>query len=349
MGIKIKGLKIRNFRCIGELDLDFTDPDGRPLDLVVLAGPNGCGKTSVLEAILIACRRKQLMVASAADPMKNVTIGARSFEIEASIQIDGTAHSFLWGIDYDSESGHRKKKPVIEEKEPRVVLLHHRLDDMPMSYFSSWRAPKLVGALPITAGKRGRRPSPSEENRLWIVKQTLINKMAHSLFKDRDSGKRVSLSDMARLSPFKGLNSAWQIFYPDRLGRFVIGPESEDADEGFDLFLEEDNGNRVSVDQLSSGEIEILTMAGWFVKNVHSGGIVLIDEPELHMHEEWHCAMMRALRVLLPDTQIIVATHSPEILDSAMSYECFWLLHEGDPRLMPGDKPVIYDNPRQDA
>jgi len=48
--MKIKNITIKNFRGIDSLSLDFTHPAGKPLDLVVLAGPNGCGKTSVLEA-----------------------------------------------------------------------------------------------------------------------------------------------------------------------------------------------------------------------------------------------------------------------------------------------------------
>ncbi len=119
-----------------------------------------------------------------------------------------------------------------------------------------------------------------------------------------------------------------------------------DPEEGVNLYLRKGDGTEVPVNDLSSGEIEVLTMVGWLTMNDYRGGIVLIDEPEMHMHEEWHCAIIRALKALLPETQIIVATHSAEILDSVMSYERFWLLHEGDPRLSPGDKPVIRDRPK---
>ena len=51
--IALTSLSIRDFRGIDRLDLDFRGPDGHPNSLVVLAGPNGCGKTAVLEAALI--------------------------------------------------------------------------------------------------------------------------------------------------------------------------------------------------------------------------------------------------------------------------------------------------------
>ena len=327
MGIKIKGLKIRNFRCIGSLDLDLTDPDGNPLDLVVLAGPNGCGKTSVLEAILIVCGHKQLMVASAENPLGNVKVGADNFEIKADALIDSKYISFQSQIEYDFEADHLNGKPVISEGNSYAIYVHrHHEGRIPITYFSSWRRPKLVGALPIIAGKKTECPAATEENRLWSIKQTLLNEFAHSL-----SNGQSSFADNISLAQNQRLNEAWRIFCSERVRKLTVEPESVDSDERFDLFFTTWDGVRIPVDQLSSGEIEFLTMACWFTMNDYRGGIVLIDEPEMHMHVHKHRAIMRALRVLLPETQIIVATHSWDILKSAMSYERFMLLREGNP------------------
>ncbi|MBN1593735.1 MAG: AAA family ATPase [Candidatus Coatesbacteria bacterium] len=338
MSIKIKSLKIRNFRGIGELDLDFTDPDGKPLDLVVLAGPNGCGKTSVLEAILIACGRKEMIAAASAEnPQCNVKDGAKNFEIEADALLEGQYVQFHWEIKIERNHRDRSVKPIISERVSYPIHLRNlRDDEMHIAYFSSWRGPKLVGALPITAGRKGKRPAATDENRLWIIKQTLINEFAYSLFKGQIE---LPLENEA-IAKIQRLNSAWQIFYPAQRRELVIEPKSENSDEGFDLFMKVE-GIRIPVDQLSSGEIEVLTMAGWFTMNDYRGGIVLIDEPELHMHVQWHRAIMRALRVLLPETQIIVATHSWDILKSVMSYERFTLLREGDPRIAVDGKAVV--------
>ncbi len=50
--MRIREVHIKNFRAIDHLDLEFVHPGRATLDTALLAGPNGCGKTSVLEACL---------------------------------------------------------------------------------------------------------------------------------------------------------------------------------------------------------------------------------------------------------------------------------------------------------
>ena len=49
--MKIRKLKIKNYKIFDDVEFDFTDADGKTLDTIVLAGVNGCGKTTVLEVI----------------------------------------------------------------------------------------------------------------------------------------------------------------------------------------------------------------------------------------------------------------------------------------------------------
>ncbi|AGP41258.1 hypothetical protein SCE1572_46270 [Sorangium cellulosum So0157-2] len=53
---------------------------------------------------------------------------------------------------------------------------------------------------------------------------------------------------------------------------------------------------------------------------------------EQHLHVQWQRLLVPALRELSPTTQLIVATHSEAILDSALSYERFILVEDEDPR-----------------
>ena len=105
-----------------------------------------------------------------------------------------------------------------------------------------------------------------------------------------------------------------------------------DPDAGFDVFLLEGPCPRLSVDRLSSGQLEILMITGAMIMEQEEEGIVLIDEPELHLDHQWHRSLLRSMSELKPKCQIIAATHSPEVFDSVRSFERHFLVPTGDPR-----------------
>lgn len=49
--MKIRKIKIKNYKIFDDLELDFTDSEGKALDTIVLAGINGSGKTSILQLL----------------------------------------------------------------------------------------------------------------------------------------------------------------------------------------------------------------------------------------------------------------------------------------------------------
>jgi energy-coupling factor transporter ATP-binding protein EcfA2 len=63
---------------------------------------------------------------------------------------------------------------------------------------------------------------------------------------------------------------------------------------------------------LSSGEKQLLFIALFAL--MASNHALIIDEPELSMHVEWQRKLVDTLRVLNPRVQLIMATHSPEIM-----------------------------------
>jgi len=56
--MKLAKLRIENFRQLGSIakpfEVDFTDALGRVREFTLLVGPNGCGKTTILDAIAAA-------------------------------------------------------------------------------------------------------------------------------------------------------------------------------------------------------------------------------------------------------------------------------------------------------
>jgi AAA domain, putative AbiEii toxin, Type IV TA system/AAA domain len=303
--IALTSLKIRDFRGIESLDLDFRGPDGLPNNLVVLAGPNGSGKTAVLEAALIAAGGRRLAVGPSGE--RAIRNGAEYYSIQASF-ISG-------GIEL--KAGDSSRSPNSDQS-----------IGFPLWYFSSWRAPELVGAVGVTVGKSGRRPAKNDQNRLLNVKQLLTNAAAIERFRP---GQKQFEADYSRW--VDQINTAWRRFNPGGEGFFVDLVESDTPGHGaFDVFLKAPAGPPLGVDLLSSGQLELFLFLAALVLNDERQGLVFIDEPELHLDPQWHAPIIRSLMELQPKAQFIVATHSPEIYDSAMSYERHFLVPEDDPR-----------------
>ncbi len=310
--IALTSLRIRDFRGIESLDLDFRGPDGQPNNLVVLAGPNGSGKTAVLEAALIAVGGYKL--ATGPYDRRAVRQGAEYFEIRATIRPRPDL------LRHDDEVA------VTSRNEPPGMKR-----DLPLWYFASWRAPTLVGAVNVTVGKPGRRPAKTDLNRLLNVKQQLANAAAAQSF---PGARQLPTRAYSRL--IARINEGWKKFYPDHSDEFAVGlTDSEEEGDGvFEVFYNREGLPRLSVDYLSAGQLELFIFLAALVVNDDREGIVFIDEPELHLDPQWHSPIVRALMKLQPKAQFIVATHSPEIYDAAMSYERHFLVPEDDPRAL---------------
>ena len=79
----------------------------------------------------------------------------------------------------------------------------------------------------------------------------------------------------------------------------------------------------VPLDRLSDGQLAILRFASVLLFRDQPLDLLLVDEPEQHLHPRWHHRLLPSLRALAPDTQLVVATHSPEVVASVQSYERF--------------------------
>lgn len=72
-----------------------------------------------------------------------------------------------------------------------------------------------------------------------------------------------------------------------------------------------------SVNMLSSGERQLLIIFAHLFFGVDKSNslIYMVDEPELSLHLKWQNQFAKFLRKASPDSQFILATHSPEIVN----------------------------------
>lgn len=329
--------RIEGFRRLqAPLSVRLTDSLERPLDTLVVAGSNGAGKTSLLEAILFGLGREHLLGWGAAEEVVAQT-GRRVLPAHASIRLTLTRRDQPEErLVYARQPGRlRIRREVGEQAREELdlrdlaslpLLLAEIPDSMKVEetrYFSSWRTPALVG--PISPSVGWSIPS-SEANRLWAFKQRVINLRARDAFRGKSSAADALLDR---------LNAAWRVFHEDD-GTYIDADVHDPADEEkvlFDLYIHDGDGaRRCSVDEASAGELELLSFASSLLMG-ESSGLVIIDEPELHLHPEWISQIKRALRALSPAAQFIISTHASQPWDQASAFERLLLGAPGDPRL----------------
>ncbi|RON66638.1 hypothetical protein BK669_00580 [Pseudomonas fluorescens] len=81
---------------------------------------------------------------------------------------------------------------------------------------------------------------------------------------------------------------------------------------GEEVYIEID-GNKHSLNDLSSGERHILTFLALVLFEGQGRNFLIIDEPEISLNIKWQRELMSIFSELLPSTQIIVASHSPAL------------------------------------
>jgi len=83
------------------------------------------------------------------------------------------------------------------------------------------------------------------------------------------------------------------------------------------LFIELPSKEIITFNDLSSGEKEVFFILSFFIRHNVENSIIIIDEPELHLHPELSRLLIRSMKSIRKGNQIWVATHNSEIIDEA--------------------------------
>lgn len=81
-----------------------------------------------------------------------------------------------------------------------------------------------------------------------------------------------------------------------------------------ELMVRTQSGKIFSLTNLSSGEKQLLIILSQSLLQESNAHIYIADEPELSLHVEWQEKLVSSLQKLNPNSQIIFATHSPDIV-----------------------------------
>ena len=102
---------------------------------------------------------------------------------------------------------------------------------------------------------------------------------------------------------------------------FTGSKTMEFSDTGINVKV--DTGEDIGLASLSSGEKHML---GIFIETLLAEySSLLIDEPEISLHVDWQRDLISSMHQLNPRTQLILATHSPEIMANVSDNRIFKL------------------------
>ena len=109
-----------------------------------------------------------------------------------------------------------------------------------------------------------------------------------------------------------------RIFAPLRLYRKTVssflGDKSVEVDENGNLKIGSSAASDLDPRLLSSGEKQILILLTEALLRIDNPSVYIADEPELSLHISWQEKLLESLMTFGGQMQVIVATHSPDIV-----------------------------------
>jgi nucleoside phosphorylase len=309
----VEQLTIVGFKNIGHISLDLTGPSKLPGRWTCLAGINGAGKTSILQAMVLALLgdklSEQLGSIRLARMVRQAAGVTDRAEITTAVRVGAEVHALSLPLSGEGiDSSVLARHPGIKE----------------MRAFWEKRARRGI----LAAYGASRNLSEYLDNRheslhLEVQRQmTLFDPQARVVRADR------LLSDDPQLAPvIRTLRSVLGILLAD----LPIQVASDEASLRFEI-----GGAVLPASALPDGFRSTVAWLGdlcalWHEKalpeeigdgapqRVH--GVVLIDEIDLHLHPTLQRVLVPRLRESMPRVQWIVTTHSPLVLASFDRHE----------------------------
>ena len=126
----------------------------------------------------------------------------------------------------------------------------------------------------------------------------LISNLVYNMITELDKEKGVLNTVSKLVEEFNQYLEQGKKLIVDEKGARI---ETTDSDHG--------------IEKLSSGERHLLSFLTLFIIEGSTRNILMIDEPEISLNLEWQSKLLPLLTKFAPNSQIIVATHSPAIAE----------------------------------
>ncbi|HMA34154.1 MAG TPA: AAA family ATPase [Chloroflexia bacterium] len=337
----IQEIHINSFRHLENVHLGpFAEPPASS-DLIVLAGPNGGGKSSVLEllgyAVSNSFNLSWALRRTFPESSFEVAIGLSQDEINLLRQYlahfqpqDIDLHKFI-----EQNSTYYRAFNYYEgefEKNPNLYIRIHQTvtsvvgtaANRPLGFFL--KPDRDYPAIRFAQNQLfdyEQKIQPSYIASLAFVTSEaqyrdifdyLVQQGYQYTFDLGNHYKRMLTGNTAGNSPPDPLRP-----YDDLLQKLFPGYRFVESDERIpsNLFVKTPSGVQIPFSDLSSGEKEVFFISSFFLRQNVTNAIIMIDEPELHLHPELARLLVSTMQSIKLGNQIWLATHNPEIIDEA--------------------------------
>lgn len=336
----LKLIELENHPILGNIKLDFCDNTDNPAMAIILAGENGTGKSTLLNVIYDLANLISLGSPPAWKPGMNEkrTYIVRLLDHEKEMLLsnnpnnhfqDGVSNSELTlTFDYSKNSWDFLQISFLTlENQPKsltgIVFSDQKYRNLFKSIYSDVEINFIPNAIQSVTTRQIDQQVTSSVRSLGNLATEMVQ-----LLVDIQAQDDSDLSDWVKSNPgiappeeeidvrTKRFKSAYHQLFPRKRYK---GVKTQGNSK---IVMFEECGTEISINNLSSGEKQIVFRAGFLLKDKQStnGAVVLIDEPEISLHPSWQLKIMKFFRSLFtsPDgiqtSQIIVVTHSPFIV-----------------------------------
>lgn len=136
----------------------------------------------------------------------------------------------------------------------------------------------------------------------WLINSPQLERIDQIISLYEDAQEEIEKS----YKQFTKFESLANLYFEENKKSLVV-------EKNGDLKISLPNGDTTGIYRLSSGEKQIIVMLAQLIFGEQRDTFI-IDEPELSLHLGWQELFVKTLLEASPNTQFIMATHSPAIL-----------------------------------
>ena len=316
--ITIERLKIRNFKCIEHMELAFEQSEKFAGRWTCIAGINGAGKTSILQALCLALLGDHLVLDLGMGRLSRMIRRQQGKKLETEITVTVRANVNGQQEEIDLLMPLSPSASNVQVTEYKLRSDAHEYKRMRATWDALNRQVLLAyGATRnLSDQKESRHADRSiQAQRMMTLFDPLTRIAGAAVLVDPDNDDADALKTFCNLLDRLGEMEEFSALRPKR-GKKVSFEQRDSSVSAIDL----PDGYRSFVAWLADLCVTWHAVAPTSETRSNDpekiSGIVLLDEMGLHLHPSLERSVVSALREALPNVQFVVSTHSPLVLSS---------------------------------